>query len=260
MKQLTSTVLAGLHTQGTLIHREPEGDYDPDEPWWQETHWLIENGKITGIKMSVKCSQDSQANHHLVRFKQRGKTFELIGVEKIDNTPPFVNAEVDLPPTAPWILAPTPYLDPERNKAPPQRTDKWPVEGDSLFVFSTEKGATCRAFNYDDYSRDRLCQSLTTPVVTLFNSAEDQYIQEVWVDFWDSEQWIKGDGLISEGHSEKFERVGSFSISGKSTVKYQFEGIWSIPREGRASYNGSPHNKRIHEAFPNPLRARWSFK
>lgn len=33
--------------------REPQGDIDPDEDWFEESHWLVEDNKITGIKMKV---------------------------------------------------------------------------------------------------------------------------------------------------------------------------------------------------------------
>ena len=63
-KELSASIIAGASTKGTLIHREPEGDVDAEQPWFSESHWLIEGGKITGIKLvcsapGTKCPERS---------------------------------------------------------------------------------------------------------------------------------------------------------------------------------------------------------
>jgi hypothetical protein len=57
MRDLTANVVANAATMGTLIHREPQGDVEPDEPAYMEVHWLLEGGKITGIRAVIKPSQ-----------------------------------------------------------------------------------------------------------------------------------------------------------------------------------------------------------
>lgn len=57
MRDLTANVVANAESLGTLIHREPQGDIDPDEPSYMEAHWLVEGGKITGIRAAIKPTQ-----------------------------------------------------------------------------------------------------------------------------------------------------------------------------------------------------------
>ncbi len=65
---MSASIIAGASTKGTLIHREPEGDFDAEtEPWYSESHWLIEGGKITGIKLVCKCTQDKVLTRTLTR-------------------------------------------------------------------------------------------------------------------------------------------------------------------------------------------------
>lgn len=84
MKELVRGVGKG---SCTLIHREPEDDEDDDvgeeeeEDCWAETHWLVEAGRVTGLRIEVKLSQDLTPSRQLVRFHVKGKTFHLKGVE-----------------------------------------------------------------------------------------------------------------------------------------------------------------------------------
>jgi hypothetical protein len=57
MRDLTANVVENAKTMGTLIHREPQGDIEPDEPAYMEVHWLVEGGKITGIRAAIKPTQ-----------------------------------------------------------------------------------------------------------------------------------------------------------------------------------------------------------
>jgi hypothetical protein len=57
MRDLTANVVANAKTMGTLIHREPQGDIEPDEPAYMEVHWLVEGDKITGIRAAIKPTQ-----------------------------------------------------------------------------------------------------------------------------------------------------------------------------------------------------------
>ena len=57
MRDLTANVVANAETLGTLIHREPQGDIEPDEPAYMEVHWLVEGGKLTGIRAVIKATQ-----------------------------------------------------------------------------------------------------------------------------------------------------------------------------------------------------------
>jgi hypothetical protein len=57
MRDLTANVVANAATMGTLIHREPQGDIEPDEPAYMELHWLVEGGKITGMRAAIKPTQ-----------------------------------------------------------------------------------------------------------------------------------------------------------------------------------------------------------
>ena len=80
-------VLASAAAFGTLIHREPQGDIEPDEPWFAEAHWLVEDGKITGIRTLAKMTQDDAPTAMLTRFKVRGQQFEMVG-EAVTVKPP----------------------------------------------------------------------------------------------------------------------------------------------------------------------------
>jgi hypothetical protein len=99
MRDLTANVVANAESLGTLIHREPQGDIDPDEPSYMEVHWLVEGGKITGIRAVIKptqvngtptalyllsnahvhCTQDDSPTMQLLRWKMRGDRFEIQG-------------------------------------------------------------------------------------------------------------------------------------------------------------------------------------
>ena len=82
MRALTAGVVEKAASEGTMLHREPQGDIEPDEPWFVELHWLVENGKVAGIISKIKCTQDDQPEVSVCRFKARGNTFEQIGEEE----------------------------------------------------------------------------------------------------------------------------------------------------------------------------------
>jgi len=41
----------------TLIRLNLKGDIEPDEPAYMEVHWLVEGGKLTGIRAAIKPTQ-----------------------------------------------------------------------------------------------------------------------------------------------------------------------------------------------------------
>ncbi|RYH15383.1 hypothetical protein EON65_31835 [archaeon] len=268
LKELSQHAIAHYNAPyATLIHREPEGDIDPDEPWYVESHWLIEEGeggvrKVGGIKVLVKCTQDKLPTTYIVRFKVRGSVFELKDTETIA---PAGDAWVTLDKALP--TPPTPILPPSDHLLPATIADVLPneVTGDCALEGRFHDGGVAETRNFEDYS-DHLCQSLTSPPITLTNPTDTRIaITEFNVEFLSpTGDWVKGSSAALgtqytsyHGRQEvQFGDAKSFEVEPHSSVEVLFQGIYQVAKEGRPSYNGRPHNQRIHTAFPNPLHAR----
>jgi hypothetical protein len=276
MKELTKSVVENVAKEGTLIHREPEGeDFDySTEPWWSESHWLVEAGKITGIRILAKCTQDTVPHSQLIRFKMRGSTFELIAVEKPKTLQLMSNMNFTMPEPAAPILPSLDYLSTEAKALPSNITDAEgnpKVEGDSVLAIRVCKG-TASATNYDD-RENHLCQTLRTPLYAITNPTDTRIaITEFWVDFLQSaegeeEHWERAPtrvGVESANYygqtQTQFVDVHTFEIASHASVELVLEGTWKKANVGRPAYNGRPHNQRIHAAFPDPIQARANFK
>ena len=71
-----------------FLHREPFTDPSEDIsmlPWMTETRWIVEQGKVCGISISVRCTQDEHPQVAEVRFRVRGERFEKVSVRHIVN-------------------------------------------------------------------------------------------------------------------------------------------------------------------------------
>ncbi len=275
MKELSKTVVENAAKDGTLIHREPEGDdFDyTTEPWWSESHWLVEAGKITGIRILAKCTQDAVPHIQLIRFKMRGSTFELIGVEKPKALQLNSNLNFHLPEPAASVLPSTNYST-ETKALPSSLNDgegNPKVEGDSVLAIRVCKG-NASATNYDDRDNN-LCQTLKTPVYAITNPTDTRIaITEFWVDFLLSAEgeephWERSPTRVGVetrnyyGHAQtEFVDVHTFEVASHASVELVLEGTWKKANVGRPAYNGRPHNQRIHSAFPDPIQARANFK
>jgi hypothetical protein len=260
MRDLTKSIVNKIATEGTLIHREPEGDYDPNEPWWSESHWLVENGKITGVRIAAKCTQDTVPQEQLIRFKMRGSTFELVSAETVKNpAAALVTSTKPLPEPAPAVVPPTPYLS---------ATASTPVEpivdGESKLEIRVSKG-TSSTYNYDNGRDDTLCQSLKSATITITNPTDKRIaIPEYWMEFLqeDGSTWMKSETRVGVNSTDYYGRsvtnfvdLQSFEVEAHASIDIVLEGTWAKPK-GYPAYNGRPHNQRIHAAFPDPLIGR----
>lgn len=268
--------MANVLTEGTLIHREPEGDdFDYSaEPWWSESHWLVEEDKLVGVRILSKCTQDKVPVTQNVRFKMRGSVFELIGVEKLKATPAAPKeVQIPVPVAAPLILPTYSYLSSEPKSLPMNWYDSEgapKIEGNSLLMVRVCKG-TSSTSNFEDRDKN-LCQSLKSPVYAITNPSDTRIaITEFWVEFLQSSeeeaQWVRSPTRVGvetqnyygQSYTE-FVDVQTFEIASHSSVELVLEGTWTKNNAGRPAYNGRPHNQRVHELFPDPILARGTFK
>lgn len=259
MKALTKSVVENTSTKGTLIHREPEGDVDETDSWWQETHWLIEGGKITGIKVCIKLTQDKVHNTELIRFKTRGSTFEFIGKEEIKNNIGCANKlDIGLPEPEQTILPPLYHLN---ESSVSDTIDYGVISENSLLELKICSGES-EAFNYDN--DDYLCQEICSPVIMITNPTDSRIaIKEVSMEITQSStEWVTCTpkiGTVYQGYygrEKNFSNQSSFDIEEHSSLELVFSGTIKIDKNGREAFNGAPFNRRIHPAFLNPLHCK----
>ncbi len=263
MRSLTKDIVANAATKGTLIHREPEGDYDPNEPWWSESHWLIEDGKITGVRLSAKCTQDSFPQVQLVRFKLRGSTFELGTIEdQTSKLGALSTSSKPLPEPAPAIIPGFANSD----SASTTLTEPF-TEGDGKLEIRVSKGSPS-AYNFEGRD-DTLGQSIKTPTLTVTNPTETRIaITEYWMEFLQTDgSWYKASTRVGVNSTDYYGRsqtrfvdCQSFEVDSHASLDLLLEGNWLIPKQGRIAYGSRPHCNRIHAAFPDPLTARIALK
>lgn len=262
LRSLAKDLVDNAATKGTLIHREPEGEVEENEPWWQETHWLIENGKISGVKICIKLSQDLVHNTELIRFKVRGNQFEFIGKEEIKNAAVFPNVNIPLPEALPWLIPSREHL-----QRPVSKDDESANSASGSSDLEVKFcGNECEAYNYDDGSW--LYQNLTSPVLMLTNPTDTRVaITDFFVEmFSEKDGWsscpshVGFSSMSYYGHRENiFMDTRSFEVEPHSSLEIVVKGTMKMEKGGLSAYNGRPFCNRIHSAFPDPLKARVRF-
>jgi hypothetical protein len=220
---------------------------------------LIEGGKIAGIKICIKVSQDNVHNTQIVRFKTRGSRFELVGVEEPLQSTAIVVVDRELPAVSEPVKPPLHHLD-EPSAAPEHEPSVG--EGSSAIELKVCRGESS-TYNYEDRD-DHLCQALTSPVILVTNPTDSRVaVTEFWVDIADETgtycRCPSRVGVTYQSYNGRYEtnfsETTSFDVDAHSSVELVFEGTMKVDALGRSAYNGRPFNARIHTAFPNPLKA-----
>lgn len=258
---------------GTLIHREPEGEIDPNEPWFEESHWLIEGGKITGIKLNVKCTQDDCGEEKWVRFKLRGSRFEVNGdVETIRRPAKAALGSASTNVPEPSYVGDVHVVSAEQKTV---KTDYVP-EGNSALQIRVAENAKGEVCNWN-WSTD-LKQSYQTPHLIITNPTDAQIsITEFFLEFQDANgQFVRSEsnkvGVPTRGYYGGTEvywvEQQSFEIPKHASADVVYNGTLHLKAPEGASnkpidlvaYNGRPYSEWIHHQFPNPLVARLTVK
>jgi hypothetical protein len=215
----------------------------------------------------------------------RGSVFEHVGNEKLSASVGSIadsNTILELPEVKPSILPDTSYLrkgtttssvvQPVAAEAEAvgeeddSSTDAAVVEGDSVLCLRASKKHKASTQNFS--SEDMLCQSVSSPVIVVSNPTDDRVlVSEFWVDIFTSDgTWVKVEtrvGYSYDGYYGRqvnyFDSAEAFSVDQHSHHELLWKGTLRIPKGNHEPY-GNPSDRRIHNAFPDPFKARLNLK
>ena len=282
MRQLTQSVVQNVDRSGTLIHREPELDRDAteeewkDQPWFSETHWLVENGKLSGLKLLVKCSQDVVPRSQLIRFKSRGRIFDLVEVKE-DVLPPTRSLSVlEIPSPPPSLTAPSLVNSEETEKSSDEFYGKVGAviqEGGFDDVVVKSDWGDLAAEHYEE--RDKLIQSLKSTFLSISNSSNAAIQVNVSLSHQnDNGEWLAAEGILfhqwdwaEEGawprDTDLYANFSPLSnpikIPAQSSLRLRIEGHWVKEISTGVFAIQGEYSRRVHSSFPSPLVARLLF-
>jgi hypothetical protein len=269
-----------------LIHREPKGEVDPNAQWFTESHWYVEDSKITGVRVVTKMSQDPRPVERLVRFTFQADEFDAGDEPEVETLVAAV-VPVQLA-TDTTIRLPTPTFAGERlvhvPVEPPDPASllcEWGGDSEcpALVSCTCEGPAVATPTSTLDKSGNLVC-FISTPAVKINNDAQSRVeVSSFSMEYklvhhrLDPEQTAEALGVASGGWAEVeggCEYGGchegsrnanwkptsrSFHIPAESTEFKAFRGRLQKPAEEAArnhwgGYNDNELcNRRVHHAF-----------
>ena len=248
----------------TLIHREPQGEVDLlEEPWYAQAHWILTGDKVTGVRLSVKVTQNTVPEERIIKFKLRGPQFEKGEIESI-------KIPVEGPPDTSKYSLPKSEFEGDREvasvlslKTKPdcKKGDSYTATGDSVLQIkpvgeprATNSGYRDPAVSFQSITSPKYC--ITNPsdkriAVTEFYS-EYKNGKGEWCRFVTKQGRDTVVGIPSRTYNgrvdiQTIEDMSTFEVNSHETVELHFTGRQVL--EGVVMYNGTEMRTRLHHGF-----------
>eukprot|EP01060_Flectonema_neradi_P040110 TRINITY_DN9035_c2_g1_i1.p1 TRINITY_DN9035_c2_g1~~TRINITY_DN9035_c2_g1_i1.p1 ORF type:complete len:999 (+),score=200.21 TRINITY_DN9035_c2_g1_i1:59-3055(+) len=252
-----------------LIHREPQGEVDlDDEPWYAQAYWVLTGDKVTGIKLSVKVSQDSVPEERIIKLKLRGPQFEKGDIEKFP-------VPLEGPPDTSKYTLPKSEFEGDREiasilstktKPPCKKGDSFTGTGNSLLQIKAVGEPT--ASNSGQSSPPVTYQSITSPKFLITNPSESRIsVTEFFAEYKNGKgEWCRFvtregardtvAGTPNRTYNGRIEvrivdDMSSFEVESHETAEVHFTAREML--EGVVCYSGGQMSRRLHHQFMSKI-------
>jgi hypothetical protein len=280
-------LLAHQPEAARLIHREPKGEPDPNAAWFSESYWYVEEGKITGVRVVTKMSQDPHPVERLARFTLRADEFDAGDKPEEETLVPesvpvqlYTDTDINLP--APSFTGERLVHIPVEAPDPASLLCEWGGDSEcpALNSSTCEGRALANTTSRLDDSGNLIC-CISTPAIKINNDTQSRvevrsfsmeyklihraapldpaYTPEALLA---SEGWVEAEGGCDHGDTYEGGRDArwhqesrSFHIPKEDTVFKAFRGRLKRPAEEAVENQYGAYdanelcNRRVHHAF-----------
>ena len=265
--------------EAELIHREPPFE---DASWYCEARWWVDSGKVVGIRIAAKMTQDKVPTVKAIKFITAGAQFRVAGEEVDETNDPNADADWEKvvkahQPPPPHYDGPPPMVFAQEKEA---IKEDYEAEGESALeiAFSDPKSVaeTARGWNEKNFN-----QIMTSGTMTLTNPTDnDIAVKEVYAEYKHAStngEWVRCARDPTNTRTKQNTYVGQKVVGWRGSTSIEFmENGTSFPlkahtpaevvirgfimKEGAKAYNGRPLCMRIHAAWgPGPMTMRATF-